>query len=99
MRHVLAEKGLHTAVGDEGRYAPPISSDEAAIELLLAAIERAGYRPGEDFALALDAAASEWAGEDGYVQPKSGARFGAEALVEHWAALETVSHTLAGRPD
>lgn len=87
LRHVLAEKGLHTAVGDEGGYAPPISSDEAAIELLLAAIERAGYRPGEDFALALDAAASEWAGEDGYVQPKSGARFGAEALVEHWAAL------------
>ena len=87
LRHVLAEKGLHTAVGDEGGYAPPISSDEAAIELLLAAIERAGYRPGEDFALALDAAASEWAGEDGHVQPKSGARFGAEALVEHWAAL------------
>lgn len=87
LRHVLAEKGLHTAVGDEGGYAPPISSDEAAIELLLAAIERAGYRPGEDFALALDAAASEWAGEDGYVQPKSGARFGAEALVEHWTVL------------
>lgn len=87
LRGVLAEQGLHTAVGDEGGYAPPISSDEAAIELLLTAIERAGYRPGEDFAIALDAAASEWAGEADYRQPKSGARFCADALIERWQGL------------
>ena len=67
MFHALAaflrEKGLATAVGDEGGFAPDLESDEEAILCILEAVKRAGYEPGRDFVLALDAAASEWKGE------------------------------------
>ena len=78
-----------TAVGDEGGFAPDLEGDEAALELLLQAIEAAGYRPGEDFMLALDAAASEWkSGEAGrYKLPKSGRSYTAQELAAHWEAL------------
>ena len=59
----LREKGLATAVGDEGGFAPDLESDEEAILCILEAVKRAGYEPGRDFVLALDAAASEWKGE------------------------------------
>ncbi len=64
LARVLADKGLSTAVGDEGGFAPDLDSNRAALELLVEAIERAGYRPGEQVALALDVAASEFAAGD-----------------------------------
>ncbi len=65
LKSVLKGKGLATAVGDEGGFAPNLSSNEAAIEVICEAIEKAGYRAGEDIALALDVAASEILGDDG----------------------------------
>ena len=89
LRGLLRAQGLVTAVGDEGGFAPDLEGDEAALELLLQAIEAAGYRPGEDFMLALDAAASEWkSGEAGrYKLPKSGRSYTAQELAAHWEAL------------
>ena len=86
---LLKSKGLSTAVGDEGGFAPDLASDEEAIQLILEAVERAGYAPGKDFVLAMDAAASEWKdGQKGqYRLPKSGQCFTAAALVEHWKTL------------
>lgn len=71
LKQVLAGRGLSTAVGDEGGFAPSLPSNEAALDLLLEAIERAGYRPGEDMAIALDVAASELYREGRYVFHKS----------------------------
>jgi enolase len=71
LKKVLGERGLSTAVGDEGGFAPNLPSNEAALDLLIEAIERAGYRPGEDIALALDVAASELYREGRYVFHKS----------------------------
>lgn len=87
---ILKEKGLSTAVGDEGGFAPDLDSDEAAIQLILEAVERAGYKAGKDFRLALDAASSEWKKDkksDMYVMPKSGQKFSTEELIAHWEAL------------
>ncbi len=64
LRKVLSKKGYNTAVGDEGGFAPNLKSNEEAVELILTAIEQAGYRPGEDIWLALDVAASEFYSED-----------------------------------
>ena len=86
---ILKAEGLATSVGDEGGFAPNLASDEDAIKLILKAIEAAGYKSGEDFVIALDAAASEWkTGQVGqYKMPKSGKTFTAEELVEFWADL------------
>lgn len=85
LKSTLAELGTPAqGVGDEGGYAPNLPSDEAAIEAILKAGEQAGYRPGEDFCIALDCAASEWAGETGYVLTKSGQALSREALLERW---------------
>ncbi|MGN0707739.1 MAG: phosphopyruvate hydratase [Faecalibacterium sp.] len=88
---LLREKGLSTAVGDEGGFAPDLSGDEQALELLLAAIERAGYRPGQDIFLGMDAAASEWKdparGPGCYKLPKSGAEISSAGLIAHWRKL------------
>ena len=65
LKSVLKEKGLSTAVGDEGGFAPDLPSNEAAMEIICEAIEKAGYTPGRDIALATDVAASELLGEDG----------------------------------
>src|SRR5439155_15709093 len=65
LKALLKEKGLSTGVGDEGGFAPLLGSNTAALDLFLLAIERAGYRPGDDFLLALDVAASEFADEGG----------------------------------
>ena len=67
---LLKKRGLSTAVGDEGGFAPDLADDEEAIRLILDAVKAAGYKPGKDIVLALDAAASEWAGADGYTLPK-----------------------------
>ena len=86
---LLKERGLATSVGDEGGFAPDLGSDEEAIECILEAIERAGYKPGDDFVLAMDAASSEWkSGTKGeYLLPKSGRKFTSEELIEHWKQL------------
>ncbi|MBQ7859407.1 MAG: phosphopyruvate hydratase, partial [Faecalibacterium sp.] len=78
---------LATAVGDEGGFAPDCADDAHAIELILQAVEQAGYRPGKDILLALDAAASEWRTENGYRQPKSGNQFQRAGLIDYWAHL------------
>lgn len=89
LQALLKEKGLTVSVGDEGGFAPDLSSDEEALELILEAVRQAGYEPGEDFVLAMDAASSEWkSGTKGeYVLPKSGRRFTSEELVAYWAHL------------
>ena len=86
---LLKSKGLATSVGDEGGFAPDLASDEEAIQYILSAVEKAGYKPGEDFVLAMDAASSEWkSGEKGrYHLPKSGKDFTSAELVAHWAQL------------
>ena len=86
---LLKSKGLATSVGDEGGFAPDLASDEEAIQYILEAVRRAGYEPGKDFVLAMDAASSEWkSGMKGeYLLPKSGKRFTSQELVAHWKAL------------
>jgi enolase len=84
---ILKSKGLSTAVGDEGGYAPDLKTDGEAIELILQAVEKAGYRPGVDFVLAVDAAASEWAEKEGYQLPKKGTRFTTDQLIDFWKDL------------
>ena len=86
---LLKSKGLATSVGDEGGFAPDLASDEEAIQYILEAIRNAGYEPGRDFVLAMDAASSEWKGEKKgeYLLPKSGNRFTSVELVAHWKAL------------
>ncbi len=86
---LLKENGLATSVGDEGGFAPDLASDEEAIEYILEAVQKAGYEPGRDFVLAMDAASSEWkSGTKGeYVLPKCGKRFTSAELVEHWRNL------------
>lgn len=84
---LLKKKSLATAVGDEGGFAPAITEETEAIELILEAITRAGYAPGSDFSLALDAAASEWRDKKGYTMPKSRRTFTAQELTAHWKTL------------
>ncbi|MDE5769127.1 MAG: phosphopyruvate hydratase [Oscillospiraceae bacterium] len=87
---ILKDKGLATSVGDEGGFAPNLSSDEETIETILAAVEAAGYKPGTDFMIAMDAASSEWKSEKGkgfYKQPKSGKEFTSDELIAHWESL------------
>jgi enolase len=76
-------------VGDEGGFAPALASDEQAVETILEAVRKAGYKPGEDFGIALDAASSEWkTGKTGeYRLPKSGEIYTSEQLIEHWSEL------------
>lgn len=85
----LKNKGMSTAVGDEGGFAPEISSDIEALDLIMEAVKSAGYVPGEDFVLAIDAASSEWkTGEKGqYRLPKSGEQFDSKQLIDHWESL------------
>jgi enolase len=82
---VLADKGLPTTVGDEGGFAPPLPRNEEAMNLLLAAIEAAGYRPGEEVAIAVDAAASEYYRDGQYVFAREGRAFkDADEMVAFW---------------
>ena len=86
---ILKSEGLATSVGDEGGFAPNLASDEEAISYILKAVEKAGYEPGRDFMLAMDAASSEWKGEKKgeYILPKAGTRFTSKTLIEHWKQL------------
>ena len=87
---LLKSKGLATSVGDEGGFAPDLASDEEAIQYILDAVKNAGYEPGRDFRIAMDAASSEWKSDKGrgfYKLPKAGTEFTAEELIEHWKKL------------
>lgn len=84
---LLREKGLSTSVGDEGGYAPNLESDEQAIIYILDAVRQAGYKPGEDIVLALDAASSEWYQGDGYILPKHRENKTAEELIAYFEDL------------
>jgi len=82
---VLKAKGYSTAVGDEGGFAPNLSSNHEAIELVLTAIEKAGYRPGDDVAIALDPAASEFHKDGRYVLAGENATRSSDEMIEFWA--------------
>ena len=86
---LLKDRGLATSVGDEGGFAPDLGSDEEAIEHILEAVKKAGYEPGKDFMLAMDAASSEWKGakKGEYILPKAGTKFTSEELMAHWKKL------------
>ena len=91
LKKLIKEMGDVTAVGDEGGFAPnQLKSDEEAIEKILEAIKKAGFEPGKDFMIAMDAASSEWKSEKGkgfYKQPKSGKEFTSDELIAHWESL------------
>ena len=86
---LLKSKGLATSVGDEGGFAPDLASDEEAIQYILEAVKNAGYEPGKDFMIAMDAPSSEWKGskKGEYVLPKAGTKFTSAELIEHWKKL------------
>jgi len=91
LKKLIKDMGDVTAVGDEGGFAPnQLKSDEEAIEKILEAIKAAGFEPGKDFMIAMDAASSEWKSEKGkgfYKQPKSGKEFTSDELIAHWESL------------
>jgi enolase len=84
LKKLLADKGYATSVGDEGGFAPNLKSNREAIELVLAAIEAAGYRPGEDIAIALDPASSEFYKNGKYVLEGEGATHSVEGMIGFW---------------
>ena len=86
---LLKERNLATSVGDEGGFAPDLGSDEEAIQCILEAVKRAGYEPGKDFMIAMDAASSEWkTGKLGeYKLPKAGTVYTSDQLIDHWKKL------------
>jgi enolase len=90
LKGTLHDRGLGTAVGDEGGFAPDLPSNESALELLVEAIEQAGWRPGEDVAIALDPAASEFHRDGAYVLTSEGRSLDDAQMTDYWA-------TLAGR--
>ena len=86
---LLKSKGLATSVGDEGGFAPDLGSHEEAILYILEAVKNAGYEPGKDFMIAMDAASSEWKGskKGEYILPKAGTKFTSSELIAHWKKL------------
>lgn len=88
LKSILSEKGMTTAVGDEGGFAPNLDSDEEALKLIVSAIEKAGYKPNEDFKIAIDAASTEWVNANGsYTLIKSKETKTASELIDYWADL------------
>jgi len=84
LKKVLKDKGLNTNVGDEGGFAPPLTSNKEAVEVILSAIEQAGYRPGKDCFIALDPAASEFYKDGQYVLSREGATLSYVEMVEYY---------------
>jgi len=87
LKNVLKKKGMNTAVGDEGGFAPNLGSNEEALAALVEAIEGAGYRPGEDVALAIDAAATEMFKNNEYVLAGEGVTYTAAQMIDFYARL------------
>jgi len=83
LKSVLSKRGMNTAVGDEGGFAPDLSSNEEAIEVILEAIENAGYTPGKDIYLGLDCAASEYYKDGKYVLASEGKSFDAAGMIDY----------------
>ncbi len=84
---LLHARGAQTLVGDEGGYAPPLDNLEEALDLLVSAIEKAGYRPGEDIALALDSASTEFYSDGAYYPETKDKPYTAEAMVDYYARI------------
>ncbi len=86
LKNVLKENGTRCRCGDEGGYAPNLKKDEDALKVIVKAIEEAGFKPGEDFKIAIDAASSEWWNDEEkcYIQPKSGKKLTQQQLVNMW---------------
>lgn len=84
LKDILKSRGLSTAVGDEGGFAPDLQKDEDAITLIMEAINKAGYNTDTDFKIALDAAASEWYNDGYYILPKKGTHYSTHELIEYW---------------
>lgn len=90
LQKLIKDEGMSTAVGDEGGFAPEFKSQEDALDHLVKAIQNAGFEPGKDFVIAIDAASSEWKSDNGigfYHQPKSGKDFTSDELIEYWEQL------------
>lgn len=90
LQKLIKDEGMSTAVGDEGGFAPEFKSQEDALDHLVKAIQNAGFEPGKDFVIAIDAASSEWKSDKGigfYHQPKSGKDFISDELIEYWEQL------------
>jgi enolase len=88
LKKILADSGNTTAVGDEGGFAPNLGADEEALDVIVEAIKAAGYKPGEDFKIAIDAASSEWKGKSEiYELPKSGIQKTSGELIDYWENL------------
>lgn len=84
LKDILKSRGLSTAVGDEGGFAPDLNEEEEAITLILEAVEKAGFKAGSDFKISIDAAASEWRKDDGYMLPKKGTHYSTRELIDFW---------------
>lgn len=89
LKKILKQRNLSTAIGDEGGFAPSLQNESDAIELILQAVEKAGYKPGKDFMISLDAAASEWKGAavGDYHMPKKGETKSSAQLTSYWSEL------------
>ncbi|MCX5831000.1 MAG: phosphopyruvate hydratase [Deltaproteobacteria bacterium] len=87
LKTVLKSKGLNTAVGDEGGFAPNLSSNEEAIRIIISAIEKSGYKPGEQIAIVLDPAASEFYRDGKYVLKADNSQLSSEEMVDYYRAL------------
>lgn len=87
LQAVLKGMGLSTAVGDEGGFAPNLQDEEDALKAILQAIEKAGYKPGEQFRIAMDPASSEWYDNSSYLLPKKQKRMQAADLIAYWDSL------------
>ena len=85
LKRILHDRGLSTNIGDEGGFAPSLAGNEEAVQVVLEAIEGAGYRPGADLVLALDPATTELYQGGEYVLEKEGRTLSSEALIDHWA--------------
>ena len=88
LKSTLKSRGLATAVGDEGGFAPALESNEAPLELLVSAIDTAGYRPGDDLAICLDPAASEFYKDGRYVLADEGRSLTSDEMVDYWASIQ-----------
>lgn len=86
LKKILKKNSLSIAVGDEGGFAPDLSGEEEALDMIVDAIDKAGYKPGEDFKISLDVAASEWKGEHTgeYLMPKKNQKYSTDELIKMW---------------
>lgn len=89
LKKILKKNSLSVAVGDEGGFAPDLTGEEEALDMIVEAIDKAGYKPGEDFKISLDVAASEWKGKSTgeYVMPKKKQTYSTDELIQMWEKI------------